>query len=446
MRWALLVLSSCATAALVACGGASSSAEESNGASAALEAAPYESGFVDVEPQATASRHPARLWYALQRARSGGSGRPIFLFFNGGPGAATSAHLWVHGTGNRTIDVFGTRTLVVNEDAWTDLGHLLYVDARQTGFSYELSTTPVASFPPSSPFSPGDDAVDFLRVLLRVLRAHPDMRSSPVVMVGESYGGLRAGLMLRDLHAYRSAPIPDSLRAEIQEHFEATLTIPTGTPPSPEQIAKQFGRQVLIQPLVSDDQLTVGDVPAAPPCAGAPEGTDTTEEVMADVGNLELLLGVPLASVAKLQPSERRGGFRTEPFSYASVRTAIERTLGPLGSGDHYFADFSRLDETNGAEHEDSGALFIDNLGHVDTFITNARCDTIIEPEAIPTFLERRGFPVTRGDEAFTVDLGHGGQRTVRFPVYLRSRHEVAGHETHKLHGDVARWLVETPQ
>jgi hypothetical protein len=44
-----------------------------------------------------------------------------------------------------------------------------------------------------------------------------------VVLVGESYGGIRAGLMLRDLLAYKSAPIPDSLRSEMQAHFEATL-------------------------------------------------------------------------------------------------------------------------------------------------------------------------------------------------------------------------------
>ena len=93
--------------------------------------------------------------------------------------------------------------------------------------------------------------------------------------------------------------------------------------------------------------------------------------------------------------------------------------------------------------HGDSGALFIDHLGHVDTFITNARCDTVVESEGIPTFLERRGIPVSRSTEAFTVDLGDSGQRTVRFPLYLHSRHEVAGHERHKLHDDVARWLTE---
>src|SRR5262249_14437852 len=157
----------------------------------------------------------------------------------------------------------------------------------------------------------------------------------------------------------------DTLRSEIQAHFEATLTIPTGTTASPEQIAKQFGRQLLIQPMVADDQLSVGDLPAVPPCAGAPAGTDTTQAVIAETGNLELVLGVPLASVAKLAPSERRGGFRTQPGAYASMRAAIERKLGRLGSSDHYFSDFTSIENATGTVHEDSAAVFIDNLGHV---------------------------------------------------------------------------------
>jgi hypothetical protein len=75
---------------------------------------------------------------------------------------------------------------VDNASSFTKLGNLLYIDARQTGFSYDDA--------PGYPctFDMQEDSIDFTRVILRVLDTHPQLTASRVVLVGESYGGARA--------------------------------------------------------------------------------------------------------------------------------------------------------------------------------------------------------------------------------------------------------------
>ena len=114
-----------------------------------------------------------------------------------------SVMLMTNNTAPRTVaETSGSlATVVDNPDSWTALGNLLYIDARQTGFSYSQLEDPSSNLARAEAFSlrnfnPMLDGADVVRVILRFLAAHPQLRHNPVVLVGESYGGTRATVVL----------------------------------------------------------------------------------------------------------------------------------------------------------------------------------------------------------------------------------------------------------
>jgi len=237
-----------------------------------------EAGFMSLEPVSfyfhfgsyfkrlplTSSK--ARIFYSFQSADRDGPETPVFVFFNGGPGSATSCGLMSMGTGRTTLDnrveSGGGTSYIDNPWSWTRLGHLLYVDARQTGFSYNLTESVQDEGQRFREFNAQNfnsffDAADFIRVLLRFLAAHPSLQSRPVVIVGESYGGVRATAMLYLLLNYadfkngRETFQDPALVDEIQAHWDAVFPSYAGQIVPPEVITRQFGHQVLIQPALS---------------------------------------------------------------------------------------------------------------------------------------------------------------------------------------------------
>jgi hypothetical protein len=247
------------------------------GAKAAPQALQNEAGFMSIEPVTfyfhygsysnrlvlTSSR--ARIWYSFQAADRDGPGTPLFIFFNGGPGSATSCGLMSMNTGRYTLDnrlAQGGQAFIPNSISWTSLGHLLYIDARETGFSYNLMNQANDENRRFQEFNAQNfnsffDAADFIRVLLRFMESHPDLRSRPVVIVGESYGGTRATAMLHLLLNYRDYGNGNevyqdpALSQEIQDHMDAVFPEYAGETVPPEVIARQFGHQVLIEPTIS---------------------------------------------------------------------------------------------------------------------------------------------------------------------------------------------------
>lgn len=214
---------------------------------------------------------PANLWYSFHPAEAGGAGSiapaPVFVMLNGGPGAATSANLFALNTAPYTLDAdwldIGGPGYKANEWRWTKLGHVLYIDPAQTGFSYNVNPAAVGNdsvrigdYFFKGNFNPFIDAAQVLRVVLRFLHDHPDLQGNPVVFVGESYGGTRVSTMLNLLlfserYAAEGTSFyrDDGLVAEIRAHFREL-----GKPVAPLSIATvtaQFGRQVLIQPQLS---------------------------------------------------------------------------------------------------------------------------------------------------------------------------------------------------
>ncbi|HOV88255.1 MAG TPA: hypothetical protein PLM79_18005 [Syntrophobacteraceae bacterium] len=233
-----------------------------------------EAGFWEIEPVSFSFQNEAktlrfrsstiRISYTFHPADRNSGSKPLFVFFNGGPGCATSTGLLSLDTSPYTLNKerTGDRWLKQNPYRWTALGNLLYLDAPNSGFSYNL--THHASDPRQRAdefkvrnFNPFLDAAQCTRLLLRFLAAHPTLQANPVVLVGESYGGIRATAMLNLLlfypsygdgsKIYRDKALVD----EIQLHLNQVYPSQAGRPMSPSTVANQFGRQVLIEPLLA---------------------------------------------------------------------------------------------------------------------------------------------------------------------------------------------------
>lgn len=229
----------------------------------------FESGFIELEPveyklkQRDEKTVGAKIWYNFQPADEDPKEKPLFVFFNGGPGSA-SALIFLYNTSKMTGDqAFSGEGAALNENNWNQLGNLLYIDARQTGFSFGIADDPTDPDTRDKGFSTSNfnvfaDAADFIRVILRFMERHPDIMANPVVISGESYGGTRSNAMLNvlinvaDYAANNRTFYDEALFREIARHFKKVD--PTlDAMPSPEMVLKQFGRQILIQPLVAGD-------------------------------------------------------------------------------------------------------------------------------------------------------------------------------------------------
>jgi hypothetical protein len=208
---------------------------------------------------------PARIWRVFTPADADPSSKPLFVFFNGGPGGATSAGLFSANTGRNAVSVDPVtreKTIIINPHSWTRVGNLLHIDSRTAGFSYSLMDNPQddalrqAEWD-SQNYNPFVDAADFVRVLLRFLADHPSLQKNPVVVVAESYGGIRTLVMLHLLLFYENygngkADYQDlALVHEIQSHFDVVFPDYAGHTVPPSVIAGQFGHMILIQPAIT---------------------------------------------------------------------------------------------------------------------------------------------------------------------------------------------------
>jgi len=207
----------------------------------------------------------ARIWYTYQPADEAPASCPLFLFFNGGPGGATSSGLFSANTSRLRVKYDHETArgfLEENPSSWTRIGNLLHIDSRTAGFSYSMMDNPADDFLRKAEFEGQNynsfiDAADFLRVLLRFLSEHPQIQKNPVILVPESYGGIRTTVMLHLLLYYQdygngSAVFQDeSLVQEIQDHYNIVFPEYSGQIVPPNVIAGQFSHQVMIQVAIS---------------------------------------------------------------------------------------------------------------------------------------------------------------------------------------------------
>ncbi|GAA4965997.1 carboxypeptidase C (cathepsin A) [Nonomuraea thailandensis] len=116
--------------------------------------------------------------------------RPVMFLFNGGPGASSSPlHMSAFGprrfTGPRTSFVASGRSITPNPFSLLDETDLVFVDPVGTGFSRVLRDGGAAPY-----LSVHGDATATERFIRWWLDRH-DRQTSPVYLVGESYGGHR---------------------------------------------------------------------------------------------------------------------------------------------------------------------------------------------------------------------------------------------------------------
>ena len=229
----------------------------------------FESGFIALEEVSYKLENVERktgtvnMWYNFQPADENPEEKPLFVFYNGGPGSATSI-LFTYNTAKMTADqAYAGTGVAENESNWNQIGNLLYIDARQTGFSFAeiedvKNTSAREAYFSKDNFNVFTDAADFIRVILRFLDRHPQIQANPVILTGESYGGTRTTAMINLLlnvadyaegnRIFYDKPLFD----EIAAHFRKTGS-PVSGMPELEVVKQQFGRQILIEPLVAGE-------------------------------------------------------------------------------------------------------------------------------------------------------------------------------------------------
>ena len=376
--------------------------------------------------------YAGRLFYAFQPADVDTPDKPLIVLFNGGPGIATSAGLLSYGTGRRTVDPAPDAgpVAIENPSRWTAFANLLYIDARQAGFSYGLGDFTRAQ---TCTFSDVEDASDFVRALLDFLDSHDSLRDRPVILAAESYGGVRATWMLDLLLRYSTEASKggSDLPRRIQAHYDAVFPDRAGTVIDQTAASKQFGAQVLIQPLVfghaqvmAQNRLGpldpfVGPLFAAtPPDGGSPDVDpyNTLEpalwsegmfaramRTLSDPTEALRLLGADLRTADLIEPGARTTAFHGEtpviatagdiPDAEAALNQSLTSQLGTLNAGDRYFVlSTNECSPVLSASSGGNEGVFVENLRTVRTFITDARYDSVIYAPAIPSVLQAAGF------------------------------------------------------
>ncbi len=334
------------------------------------EIEPINFSFQNYGPTLSYTSSKIRVSYTFFPADESPETKPLFVFFNGGPGCATCTGLLSLNTAPFTLDKNRTDSIKANPYSFTRLGNLLYIDAPNTGFSYNLAkhadnrNVRTAEFTVRN-FNPYIDAAQVIRVLLRFLADRPAIMGNQVILVGESYGGTRASAMLNMLLFYShygdgSRIFKDAaLASKIQKHFEKIDPFYKGLTVPPEAVASQFSSQILIEPLITgiyQDELAgeayeeegsvIYDIAQATgttytPCSGRPdcrafdnaldfvEGTAKRDVYQYDMGDgytmgisnynrsildsepiLSQILGRDALSIWFLNPSSRKNAYR----------------------------------------------------------------------------------------------------------------------------------------
>ncbi|MGE5299526.1 MAG: S10 family peptidase [Acidobacteriota bacterium] len=121
-----------------------------------------------------------------------GSRRPLLFLFNGGPGASS---VWLHlgAAGPRRVQMLADGSmppppyvLVDNEFTWLDKADLVFIDPVGTGYSRAVKPELTKKFTSVS----GD--IDSVGRFIRLYLTQYERWSSPLILVGESYGTFRA--------------------------------------------------------------------------------------------------------------------------------------------------------------------------------------------------------------------------------------------------------------
>jgi hypothetical protein len=446
-------------------------------------APPAEAGFVDAPPQIVGPVSDARMFYSFRPAEHDAHRAPVIVFFNGGPGAATSGALLPFGTGPVTMHV-DAEGVEDNPASWTKFANLLYIDERYAGFSHGQGEVVCADW--NDPMVRAvADAGDYMSTLLEFLDTHESLRDNPVVLLGESYGGTRATLMLHLAQNYRQLsdvpdqgeleiPNPDQLlpwfSARMQAHLDLAFPERVGEEFSPGDVAAQFGHAVLIQPnLAGQFQIDfqrefAGEDPILTNAAYDADPYDVRQTIeqaeairrrisktVRHPESLERLLGVELANIEGFPARQRGDAHRIlmdSPVQTQSDEALLRSELGHVSSHDSYWQSMAVACENFIG---DSTVLeaFVRLLSRTRFFITRAPFDSVVHSDSLVQ-LFAMGFDVSvRGDlpvhaaRPGVIELSDDDTplfASIRFPTYAAG-HMVTLSAGAELGEDVSVWL-----
>jgi carboxypeptidase C (cathepsin A) len=150
-----------------------------------------------------AAGEPAASFFAVTYTKDGGTDparRPVTFLFNGGPGSST---IWLHmgAFGPRRIDLPADATnaglppypLTDNTESLLDVTDLVFIDTVGSGFSHALGAAKNEDY--WNTIADADSVTSFIRMWLAANRRE----NSPKYLLGESYGSVRAALVIHNL-------------------------------------------------------------------------------------------------------------------------------------------------------------------------------------------------------------------------------------------------------
>lgn len=427
-----------------------------------------EAGFVDVasRPDAKAA---ARLFYAFVPAEptaadgsvgdGGAPNAPLVLLFNGGPGSPTSKGLLAYGTGPSTL-ADGREEPAPNPARWSRFAHLLYIDGRSTGFSYDPgSGTGDCATPPT----PEGDAADHLQVLFAFLAAHPGFAAVPVVLAGESYGGARAQLMMDELanpESYASVlgrPFVDRARAAVRGGLRVRAQVLI-QPHILGAAQDHKQREMVDPPPVGKDPYDITKARG-----WASEVGWAAERALATPKGFRDLVGLPPEAVPRLAGTSRgmahraglsRPGEAGDPPSRRALDTALRIALGEPSKNDAFYVDLTDTACPRDPAYLDEshpfgvGNAFLRNLTRAPLFVTDAARDTVVHTPALFEVLSRAqvkvdvlGEPTGVRSGAFRLVSAALAPTVIRAPRYAAAGHMVTIAEPEAIASDVREWL-----
>jgi hypothetical protein len=329
----------------------------------------------------------------------------------------------------------------------------------------------------------------FLRVLVRFLARHPTLQTNPILIVGESYGGTRATLMLDYLYNYAAlsgttAAYRDAdLASDLKTYFSAVFGTET---PTTAQIATKFGKQVLIEPVVvgsiqqaknsGQDKsvcLTTSydDYFCNKPANWFNEKARTANENMLRISTLTTALGVNPKTIEWMKASSRTQAYGRTRDQVVSAPEMVA-AFGTLNTDDNYFLSHNTdvgngyVVSTNPTVYSRSwfnsgpsiGTSFLSVLQNVTTLITYAKFDTVVWTPAIPQALRDSAFSGLVSSVAYsatqsngldrpglvTVTYSSGSKRAFPLPLY-EAGHTVTMLTPADFLNDVKKWYLSPP-
>jgi len=439
-----------------------------------------EAGFLDVPARdvtlngkAVSIEAEGRLFYNLRPADDAPEDKPILVLFNG----YADDIVRPFGTGPTTVAEGGA--VVANPSSFTRFANLLYVEPRQSGYSYDVLTGRAPGPGDCSPdvFNEYVDAADVLLAVLSFLDAHPRL-SGPVYWVGESYAGVRITWLLTYLHGrWDLAPYADPVLASRIAAVRRTGSIAAGQILLESWLAGSATAAATSAECLDPAEIaavsaslgTTCEVNDACACASdngrslynfAYTTAHQTQRVLEADEALTLpdrakaLLGLPLTSIPRLGPAERSKGFKcSPPDDTVPSDAAIVAELGALPAGQTYYVPYSPLlpgKETAPTSPDwytqnYQGPAFLDDLHDVPAFLTKGDLDLVVPTLALAPAL-RAVAGAARIDTTSASRIGvryPDGERFIEVHDYPSAGHMISMLEPAQLATDVEGWLAK---